>query len=71
VYKLDKDFKPVMTLGHKLVPGSDDEHFCKPTDVAIASTGEFFVADGYCNSRIIKFSKNGKVMTKFGNPNCK
>lgn len=40
----------------KFIPGQDDEHFCKPTSVAVSSDGRyFFVADGYCNSRIIKY----------------
>jgi len=69
VYKLDKNFKPLMVLGEKLVPGRDDKHFCKPTDVVVASTGEFFVADGYCNSRIMKFSRDGRLVAKFGKPN--
>uniref|UniRef100_A0A1I8BXI8 peptidylamidoglycolate lyase n=1 Tax=Meloidogyne hapla TaxID=6305 RepID=A0A1I8BXI8_MELHA len=68
IHKLDKDFKVIMSLGEKLVPGSDDKHFCKPTDVAIASTGEFFVADGYCNSRIMKFDREGKLLSQFGQP---
>lgn len=38
---------PDLVLGEKLVPGSDDSHFCKPSDVAVLPTGEFFVADGY------------------------
>jgi len=68
VMKLDKDFKPVMTLGEKMVPGSDEKHFCQPTDVAVLSNGDFFVADGYCNSRIMKFDANGKLLTSFGAP---
>ncbi len=24
--------------------------------------GTFFVADGYCNSRVVKYSKDGKFM---------
>lgn len=50
---------------------SDNKHFCKPTDVAVASTGEFFVADGYCNSRIMKFDREGKLLAQFGAPNSK
>jgi peptidylamidoglycolate lyase len=69
VTKLDKAFKPVMTLGEKLVPGSDEKHFCKPTDVAVAKNGDFFVADGYCNSRVMKFNKDGKLLATFGSPN--
>ena len=38
-------------------PGNDDTHYCKPTSVAVTDdTQHFFVADGYCNSRIIKYS---------------
>ena len=38
-------------------PGKDDVHYCKPTSVAVTDdTQHFFVADGYCNSRIIKYS---------------
>jgi hypothetical protein len=45
------------------VPGSDEKHFCQPTDVAVSeNTGFFFVADGYCNSRILKFDRKGKLV---------
>ncbi|KAJ8299871.1 hypothetical protein KUTeg_022618 [Tegillarca granosa] len=47
VMKIKKeDGTPLMTLGEKLVPGNDNKHFCKPTDVAVASNGDFFVSDG-------------------------
>lgn len=48
------------------MPGTSDDCFCKPTDVAVAESGVFFVADGYCNSRIMKFDKDGKFLAKFG-----
>ena len=38
---------PDLVLGERFVPGSDTRHFCKPTDVAVLSTGEFFVSDGF------------------------
>jgi len=38
--------EPSVTLGVKFEPGRDAEHFCKPTDVAVESTGVFYVADG-------------------------
>ncbi|KAK0425848.1 hypothetical protein QR680_009425 [Steinernema hermaphroditum] len=68
VIRLDKHFKPTLTLGHRLEPGADETHFCQPTDVAVASNGDFFVADGYCNSRVMKFDKSGKVLAVFGRP---
>lgn len=45
--------------------GSDENHFCQPTDVAVASNGIFFVADGYCNQRIMKFDPSGKLITTY------
>ena len=54
--------KPDLVLGRAFEPGSDINHFCMPTAVAVSeSTGDFFVADGYCNSRIMKYSKDGKL----------
>ena len=50
---------PLLTLGTKFEPGSDDAHFCKPTSVAVMHDGSFFVADGYCNTRILKFGPTG------------
>lgn len=50
------DGKPVLVLGTRFQPGSDDKHYCKPTAVAVSKdTNSFFVSDGYCNSRIIKY----------------
>ncbi|KAH9500047.1 transmembrane protein [Bulinus truncatus] len=58
--------KPNLELGVKFVPGNDNQHFCKPTGVAVASTGDFFVADGYCNSRIIKYNKDAHIQRQWG-----
>lgn len=58
----------LLSLGDKLVPGADNSRFCKPTAVAVDKTGEFFVADGYCNSRIMKFSSAGKLLNLWGKP---
>ena len=50
------DHKPLIRLGERFVPGSDDHHYCKPTSVAVSQdTQSFFVSDGYCNSRVIKY----------------
>ncbi|VDK43931.1 unnamed protein product [Gongylonema pulchrum] len=67
--KYDKNFKLLLKLGERLKPGSDNKHFCKPTDVAVASNGHFFVADGYCNSRVMKFDEHGKLIATFGSSN--
>merc|ERR1711981_724180 len=54
--------KPDLVLGVAFESGKGKNQFCKPTDVAVSErTGDFFVADGYCNSRILKFSSDGKL----------
>ncbi|XP_002736199.1 peptidyl-glycine alpha-amidating monooxygenase B-like [Saccoglossus kowalevskii] len=63
--------EPLLALGDRMQPGNDDGHFCKPTDVAVESkTGNFFVADGYCNSRIMKFNPEGELIMKWGEPSA-
>ncbi|XP_071507149.1 peptidyl-glycine alpha-amidating monooxygenase-like [Diadema antillarum] len=57
----------LLTLGIKLEPGKDRNHFCKPSDVTVdPKTGNFFVSDGYCNARIVKFSPTGEFLTEWG-----
>lgn len=56
---------PSLTLGEAFVPGSDDTHFCQPTDVAVSSSGVFFVSDGYCNKRILKYDAEGHLIDTY------
>ncbi|KAI1905165.1 hypothetical protein AGOR_G00013330 [Albula goreensis] len=59
--------KPLIVLGQAFEPGSDKDHFCQPTDVAVDPlTGNIYVSDGYCNARILKFSPEGKYLTHWG-----
>jgi DNA-binding beta-propeller fold protein YncE len=68
VHKFTRDGKKlVMTLGWQLRhPGTDPEHFGMPADIAFLPDGTFFIADGYYNSRVVKFDKDGKYMTAWG-----
>lgn len=50
----------------RFVPRDDDYHFCKPSAVAVLSSGDFFVADGYCNARVIKFAPDGTKILQWG-----
>lgn len=45
------------------VPG---DNFNRPTDVAWDAAGNIFVSDGYGNSRVAKFDKNGKFVKSWG-----
>ncbi|XP_016929420.2 peptidyl-alpha-hydroxyglycine alpha-amidating lyase 1 isoform X3 [Drosophila suzukii] len=59
------DGKPLLTLGEAFQPGSGRK-FCKPTSVAVLDNGDFFVADGYCNARILKYSRAGELILSWG-----
>ncbi|CAH2297107.1 peptidyl-glycine alpha-amidating monooxygenase isoform X4 [Pelobates cultripes] len=67
VFKLGPQGNELLTLGKAFQPGSDRKHFCQPTDVAVDPiTGNFYVSDGYCNSRIVQFSPNGMFIMQWG-----
>ncbi|MCS6859899.1 MAG: peptidyl-alpha-hydroxyglycine alpha-amidating lyase family protein [Abditibacteriales bacterium] len=67
VRKFNKHGELVMTLG---TPGKaaerDGDPFNKPTDLAMASTGELFVSDGYGNARVHKFAPDGTLLKSWG-----
>lgn len=68
VYKYSHDGRLLMTLGTRGVAGSDSTHFNRPTEVAVAQDGSFYVSDGYLNTRIIKFSPEGRFLFQWGTP---
>jgi peptidylamidoglycolate lyase len=65
-FKRDQLNEPDLVLGERFVPGDDSKHFCKPTDIAISSSGVIYISDGYCNSRIVIFSPEGNFIGQFG-----
>src|SRR5258707_9603966 len=67
VFKFDPAGKELLALGTGR-PGTDTDQFDKPTDVAFGPSGEFFVSDGYGNSRVLKFSPNGGFIKTWGVP---
>lgn len=66
VFKFSHDGDLLMMLGEKGVPGWDATHFDQPTDVAVAADGSFYVSDGYGNSRVAKFSADGRFQFEWG-----
>ena len=66
IMKFSHDGELLMTLGAKGVPGLDGNHLNKPTDIVVTSNGEFYVSDGYGNSRVAKFSAEGKFLLDWG-----
>ena len=66
VYKYSHDGRLLLTLGERGVAGNDASHFNRPTEVAVAPDGSLYVSDGYKNTRIMKFSADGKFLFQWG-----
>ncbi len=67
VFKFTNDGKKlVQTIGEPNVHASDDKHFYRPTFMAFQPDGSFYVADGYLNTRVVKFDKDGKFIKAWG-----
>jgi hypothetical protein len=67
VFKFSPDGKLLMTLGK--VGGALEPDCCfQPDDVLVAPNGEIFVSLGHGQgkSEIVKFSKDGKIIKRFG-----
>jgi len=71
VMKFTRDGRLLLTFGKKKRAGTDSETFNRPTDIAFAPSGEFYVSDGYGNSRVVKFSREGKYLLDWGKPGTK
>ena len=69
VFKIDpQSGKVLLTLGTAGVAGVGRSHFGRPTDVGFSRDGTIFVADGYINTRVVRFSPEGKYLGEWGTP---
>ena len=72
VFKFSPDGKLLLTLGKPggNQPGKPGEpnSFYQPNDVVVASNGDIYVSEGHggANSRIVKFTKEGKFIAEWG-----
>jgi len=67
IFKFSHDGKKLlMTLGEKGVIKEDDTHFGRPAGIAFLPDGSFLIADGYDNTRVIKFDESGKRLQTWG-----
>ena len=56
----------VQTLGVPNESGDDENHFFRPTFMAWNTDGSFYVADGYANTRVVRFDADGNYMMEWG-----
>lgn len=72
VRKCTLDGKVLLTLG---IPGKpalyqSGEPFNRCTHVALSPKNEIYVSDGYGNSRVHKYTEDGKLLFSWGEPGC-
>ena len=83
IVKFDPQGRVVMVFGRKKEAADEgdgswthvkpprpavDGQFRQPTDVALDQDGNIFISDGYINSRIAKYDKNGNWVKQWGQP---
>lgn len=78
VIKFNPEGRVIMVLGRRPEPvaGAFDStlpfrpperyRFGRPTDVTFDAQGNIFVSDGYVNSRVVKYDKNGRFIKSVG-----
>jgi peptidylamidoglycolate lyase len=67
IFKFTNDGKQlVQTIGTPNEPGNDDKHFYRPTFLAWLPDSTMFVSDGYINTRVVKFDKDGNFLMTWG-----
>ena len=80
IVKCTLDGKPLMTMGVWDAPSDTGGArpdgtmwkaagpFNRCTDIALAPNGDLFVSDGYANSRVHRFSPDGRLLHSWGRP---
>jgi DNA-binding beta-propeller fold protein YncE len=66
VLKLDPSGNVLLVLGRINTAAEANWLFNRPADVAFAKNGDIYVADGYGNSRVMKFDRSGNYIKTWG-----
>ena len=66
VLKFSPTGKLLLALGTSDRAGTGNNQFNRPTDIAFSANGDVFITDGYGNSRVVKFDRNGKFISQWG-----
>jgi DNA-binding beta-propeller fold protein YncE len=69
VIKYNTEGRVLMILGNRQgTPGNNDSKnsFNEPTGIAFDSQGNLYISDGYVNSRVVKFNRDGEYITHWG-----
>jgi len=66
LFKFSPEGKVLLTLGRAGIAGDGPDTFNRLSDVVTAPNGDVFIADGHANSRVVKYSKDGKFIKTWG-----
>ncbi len=69
VFRFSPEGEEELVIGERGVSGADGRHFGRPADVAFLGAGtqlRVLVADGYVNTRIAEFSREGRFIRQWG-----
>jgi sugar lactone lactonase YvrE len=56
----------VLTLGTPGEPGEGDNHLSRPTFLTFMDENTMYLADGYDNTRVIKYDMDGNILAQWG-----
>jgi DNA-binding beta-propeller fold protein YncE len=65
VHKFDGRGKVLLSLGTG-VAGNNNDQFDKPTDIAFGPKDEVYISDGYGNSRVQRYTQDGRYVGTWG-----
>jgi hypothetical protein len=68
VVKCTLDGRELWTLGKPGQAGDEGEPFNRPTDIDFTPDGDFYVSDGYGNSRVHHYDPDRKLIRSWGEP---
>jgi DNA-binding beta-propeller fold protein YncE len=62
------DGRVLMVIGGLNTAGTNDtpKSFNRPTGLAFTPGGDFYLSDGYVNSRVVKFNRDGEYLMQWG-----
>ncbi|MDC1107303.1 peptidyl-alpha-hydroxyglycine alpha-amidating lyase family protein [Prolixibacteraceae bacterium] len=66
IHQFDLDGNFLSSWGIKDEAGTDHQRFNKPTDIALAPNGDYYVSDGYKNNRVVCLDSEGKFKFEWG-----
>lgn len=69
VVKYSPEGRVLMVLGNRQGTSGDNDAkyaFNRPTGISFLPQGDFLISDGYINSRVVKYTRDGEYVTHWG-----